>query len=37
MLTVKEIYSETIIVLGQNGYGEGMNNSDAFQKDFLCC
>ncbi len=37
MLTVKEIYNETVIVLGQNGYGEGMNNSDAFQKDFLCC
>lgn len=36
-MTVKEIYNETIIMLGQNGYGENLNNSDAFEKDFLCC
>ncbi len=37
MLTVKEIYNETVTLLGISDYGEGLNNSDGFEKDFLCC
>lgn len=37
MLTVKEIYNETVSLLGINDYGENLNNSDVFQKDFLSC
>ncbi len=36
-MTVKEIYNETKILLGINDYGENLNNSDIFQKNFLCC
>ena len=36
-MTVKEIYNETVTLLGIDDYGEGFNNSDGFQQDFLCC
>ena len=36
-MTVKEVYNETVTLLGINDYGESLNNSDAFQKNFLCC
>lgn len=36
-MTVKEVYNETVTLLGINDYGENLNNSDVFQKNFLCC
>ena len=37
MITAREIYEETAILLAIGGYGENLKDSDSFLKDFLCC
>ncbi|MBE6805656.1 MAG: hypothetical protein IJF35_02455 [Clostridia bacterium] len=37
MLTVKEIYNDTVTLLAINDYGESFSSSNGFEKDFLCC
>lgn len=36
-MQIKEIYNETVSLLGYNDLGENLNNSDIFTKDFLIC
>ncbi len=36
-MQIKEIYNETVNLLGYNDLGENLNNSDIFTKDFLIC
>ncbi len=36
-MQIKEIYNETVSLLGYNDLGESLNNNDIFIKDFLIC
>ncbi len=36
-MQIREIYNETVSLLGYNDLGENLNNNEIFEKDFLIC